>query len=189
MYKFLICIIFTILLNSCIATAIGGGIVATARVYQQDKSMGDILDDSITLARIKSELFKQNYGNIDVVVNQGEVLLTGHVKNHEIRNKIEHIISEIKGVEQVINRIKTGNYDTKASISDKYITVSIKSELLLAKKINSANYSITTSDGIVYLMGIAANRQKIDQVTQIASRVKGVKKVISYIRLNKLDKI
>jgi len=56
----------------------------------------------------------------------------------------------------------------KRFASDAWISTQIESKLLFTKDIKSVNYSVETIDGVVYLMGIAQDREELDAVTQIA---------------------
>jgi len=67
--------------------------------------------------------------------------------------------------------------------SDSWISTQIESKLLFAKDIASVNYSTETIDGNVYLMGVAQNKEELENVAKIASQISGVKKVVSHVRI------
>ncbi len=45
------------------------------------------------------------------------------------------------------------------------------------------NYNIETYDGVVYLMGIARTQAELKEAAERASRVGGVQRVVSYVRV------
>ena len=76
---------------------------------------------------------------------------------------------------------KGANIGTYAK--DTWITTQVKSAMLFRADVYSLNYSVKTVSGIVYLMGIAHNEEELQVITDIASKVDGVKKVVSYVRI------
>ncbi len=76
--------IFLITQSSC-TTLIIGGVVATATaITMQDKSLGNIVDDTTMVIRINKELLKHGlFSSIKVRVSEGRVLLIGNVDTPE----------------------------------------------------------------------------------------------------------
>ncbi|AAW71143.1 BON domain-containing protein [Wolbachia endosymbiont of Brugia malayi] len=178
--------IFLITQSGC-TTLIIGGVVATATaITMQDKSLGNIVDDTTMVIRINKELLKHGlFSSIKVRVSEGRVLLIGNVDTPEKQLTAEKIAWQQKEVKEVINETRvtpiqtTSMFDTTV---DYMITAEIRTRLLGKRNIKSINYSINTVDGVVYLMGIAQNKAELKAVIAIARKVKGVKQVVSYIR-------
>ena len=55
--------------------------------------------------------------------------------------------------------------------------------MLTDKEISEINYSITTENRILYLVGIAKNNKELDKVIEHASNIAGVKKIINLINV------
>ena len=55
--------------------------------------------------------------------------------------------------------------------------------LLADKSIKDVNYTTDVVHGVVYLMGIAQNREEMDRVVAHAQKVNGVKRVENYVVL------
>ena len=84
-------------LCSCAAAALGtAGAVGVAAV--QDKSLGEAVDDATASNQIKSKLLSESanrFGEVDVEVTSGLVLLSGRVDTPEDRVKAEGISLDV----------------------------------------------------------------------------------------------
>jgi osmotically-inducible protein OsmY len=177
--------------SSCAPLVVGGAAAGTGVALAKEKSAGAMVDDTAIWAKIKSAYLQANvnhlFTGVDVKVNEGRVLLAGHVPNAEARIEAVKLAWNERGVKEVINELTISNADTSHKLKnyslDAWITTQVKAKLLLQKDIRSLNYNIDTVDQVVYLMGIAQNQAELDRVTRIASTISHVKKVISYVRI------
>jgi hypothetical protein len=55
--------------------------------------------------------------------------------------------------------------------------------LVLDPDIRGVNYMIETQNGSVYLIGMARSQRELERVTDIARRVRGVRRVVSYVEV------
>ena len=62
-------------------------------------------------------------------------------------------------------------------IDDSAVTTKVKSALLAEKDVNSFDIKVKTFDGTVQLSGFVDSQWQIDKAVQVASAVKGVRKV------------
>lgn len=191
MNKFIF-IILVCLTTSCAPMLIGTGAVTGARIAQQDRTLGDALDDVSIWTRVNNKLFNYSvdklFATVSIKVNEGRVLLTGHVEDPVMKEKASDLAWEVHGVKEVINEIhvyKPGEYkvDIKDYSKDTWVTTKIKSKLLLEKNIKSANYNIKTVNGIVYIFGIAQNQEEIDKIITIIRNIKYVKEIVSHVKI------
>ncbi|MDM8335733.1 BON domain-containing protein [Wolbachia pipientis] len=178
--------IFLITQSSCTPLIIGSVVATATSITMQDKSLGNIIDDTTMVIRINKGLLKHGlFSSIKVKVSEGRVLLIGNVDTPEKQLTAEKIAWQQKEVKEVINEIRvtpiqmTSMLDTTV---DGIITGEIRTRLLGKRNIKSINYSVNTVDRVVYLMGIAQNKAELKAVIAIARKVKGVKQVVSYIR-------
>lgn len=177
-----------LLLAQGCAPVVAGTVATAGTTVAQERTVGHAVDDATINARINSRFVQKDlenlYGNVDVDVTEGRVMLTGAVRNPDTRKEAERISWEVPGVVEVINEIQVTNHQSFQSYAqDSWITTQVKSKLLFTKNIRSVNYGVDTINGVVYLMGIAQNAKELEWVTSIASRVKGVKKVVSHVWL------
>ncbi|NUX01061.1 BON domain-containing protein [Wolbachia endosymbiont of Madathamugadia hiepei] len=180
--------IFLITQSGCTPLIIGS-VVTTATataITTQDKSLGNIVDDTTMVIRINKGLLKHGlFSSIKVKVSEGRVLLIGNVDTPEKQLTAEKIAWQQKEVKEVINEIRVTPMQTTSMLDttvDGMITAEIRTRLLGKRNIKSINYSVNTVDRVVYLMGIAQNKAELKAVIAIARKVKGVKQVVSYVR-------
>ena len=182
-------ILLSILLTHC-AQVVTGTAVKVATVNQEDRSIGEFVDDTIIKTLIKNTYFNQNekiFFNIDVEVSQGRVLLTGTIENIDLKIEATRIAWGVKGVQTVINEIQISNSNNIINFADDLvISTKVKGKLILNENINSLNYSIETVNKLVYIIGIAGSEDERDLVINIAREVYGVEEVIDYITI-KID--
>ena len=164
-----------------------GTAVKVVTVNQEDRSIGEFVDDTIIKALIKNTYFDQNeklFFNIDVEVSQGRVLLTGTIENIDLKIEATRIAWGVKGVQTVINEIQISNSDNIINFADDLvISTKVKGKLILNENVNSLNYSIETVNKLVYIIGIAGSEDERDLVINIAREVYGVEEVIDYITI------
>ena len=188
--RFLFTIIYIILssfwLTNCTQLATGTA-VKMVTVNQEERSIGEFVDDAIVKAIIKNSYFDQNeklFFNIDVEVSQARVLLTGTVENVDLKIEATRIAWGVKGVKTVINEIQISNSDNIINYADDLvISTKVKGKLILDENINSLNYSIETVNKFVYIIGIAISSEERDLVINTAREVYGVEEVIDYISI------
>jgi osmotically-inducible protein OsmY len=181
-------VLSTLLLSSCAPVVIGGG-AAAGYTLSQERNVGEIADDLAIKNHIKSNFAKKSmFTLVGVKVSEGRVLLTGKVTTQLSRLDAARIAWQQPGVREVNNDIiVTNNSEKLAShvATDSRITAEIKSKLLVTKNVNSTNYGFETIDGVVYVLGIAQNSRELDKVISVASKVKGVIKVVNHVRIKK----
>ena len=179
-----LCLLF--IYAGCAQVAVGG-ISKSVLVAKEERTVGTFIDDSIIAAKLKNLYFNQNekiFFNVDVEVNEGRVLLTGTVETSDIRIEATKLAWGVNDVATVINEIQISDNDNILDYADDLvITTKINAKLLLKKEINNLNYNIDTVNKIVYVIGIAQNKNELESVIDIIDSVYGVKEIINYVRL------
>lgn len=178
-----------LLLSACVPVLIGAGAGAVGETAMQERSVGGAVDDTTILAGVKSKFIGRDINHlfhaVAVEVHEGRVLLVGRVLRIEDKQEAERLTWQIEGVKEVINEIEISNDGETAEMfaRDSWITTQIRSQLLVEKNIRSINYVTETVAGTVYLLGIAQDETELNRVKKIASRVQGVKRVVSHVRM------
>jgi len=72
---------------------------------------------------------------------------------------------------------KEAAHDTKVAVSDAWITGKVKSTLLLTRNVDGMEINVDTKDGIVSLKGEVESAAERDRAVELASNIRGVKKV------------
>ena len=183
----LVSLILSTALSGCLAIA-AGGVAGTGYTVAQERSVGSVVDDNAIWTKIKSAFLQHDvndlFGDVNVEVSEGRVLLTGDVRSPQTRVDAVRITWQVSGVKEVINEIQVTDQTTlKNYANDLWIITQVKSRLLLEKNLRSINYSVDCINATVYLMGIAQDQNELNRATIIAGKVKGVKNVISHVRL------
>lgn len=169
-----------LLVSGC---AIGAASVATV----QDKSIGQGVDDSNASTELKSKLFgagPSRFGDVDIEVVDGLALLTGRVDNAYDKQDVERLAKEVRRISSVANELNVApKGGINLGLNDDWIASRVRSSLVGDASVKSLNYNISTYNGIVYLMGTARSEEELRTATQIASLVKGVREVVSYVKV------
>ena len=186
MIKIFISLSILLIYSGCAQVAVGG-ISKSVLVAKEERTVGTFIDDTVIAARLKNLYFNNNekiFFNVDVEVNEGRVLLTGTVETSDIRIEATKLAWGISDVVTVINEIQISDNDNILDYADDLvITTKINAKLLIDKEINNLNYNIDTVNKIVYVIGIAQNKNELANVIDIINSVYGVKEVINYVRL------
>ncbi len=186
MIKIFISLSILLIYSGCAQVAVGG-ISKSVLVAKEERTVGTFIDDTVIAAKLKNLYFNNNekiFFNVDVEVNEGRVLLTGTVETSDIRIEATKIAWGISDVVTVINEIQISDNDNILDYADDLvITTKINAKLLINKEINNLNYNIDTVNKIVYVIGIAQNKNELVNVIDIINSVYGVKEVINYVRL------
>ena len=186
MIKIFISLSILLIYSGCAQVAVGG-ISKSVLVAKEERTVGTFIDDTVIAAKLKNLYFNNNekiFFNVDVEVNEGRVLLTGTVETSDIRIEATKLAWGISEVVTVINEIQISDSDNVLDYADDLvITTKINAKLLINKEINNLNYNIDTVNKIVYVIGIAQNKNELANVIDIINSVYGVKEVINYVRL------
>jgi osmotically-inducible protein OsmY len=177
------------LLSGCGAAglAAGAGAVTGIAAAKEGGLQSSIVDEAVRL-KISDLWFKKDvdmFSKLNLTVNQGRVLITGVVQNPEDRVEAVRLAWQPKGVKQVINEIRVGKAGNIGNYAqDSWISSQIRGKMIFHRDIQSINYSIDAVQGSVYLMGVAQNQEELNRVVRLCQSIKGVKEVISYVKLS-----
>lgn len=152
-----------------------------------DRSAGQVLDDSVINTRIDTALAQESgrlFVDVGTTVFQGRVLLTGSVATRDSADTAARLANGVPGVAQVINEIQvTDDGGFKATATDVTIEAKLKVKLVGNKAIRSANYRWRSVNGVVYLLGLAQDQNEHALVLATVKDTQGVKRVIDHTRM------
>jgi osmotically-inducible protein OsmY len=164
-----------------IAAAGGAGYTANQERGVQGSASDFTIKTNIQNAWMKTDLNLSP--TIDVTVYQGRVLLTGTAANPERKMEAAEIARGIPGVRVVYNEIEVAPYEgVWSSTKDTWISSEVRSRLVFSN-VRSVNYTVETANRSVYLIGSARSQAELDHATDLARRVPGVKRVVSYVEV------
>lgn len=166
-------------LQGCVEMMVGG-VVVGALAATDRRTLGTQTEDrGIELkgeARV-SKLVGED-GHVSVASFNRKVLLTGEVKDEQMKAAVEREVGMIEGVQSIVNDIEVTMLSSLASRSnDALITGKVKASFVDAKDLFANSFKVVTERGVVYLMGRVTEREG-KRAGEIASGISGVRKVV-----------
>lgn len=179
------------LTTSCVEVvvlgSVGGGVAAT-----REKTLKDTQSDLMIASTLSVDFVihgLKNPGNsINFTVNEGRVLLTGIARDPQKALLANKVAWNALGVKEVIDEIelreeKFRARDVSSAFFDYLVTAQVEAKLLTARDVSWPNYKITTVDGSVYLLGVAANDFELQRALTVVSKTRGVDRVVNHVVL------
>lgn len=175
------------LLSGCFFAA-ATATVEGGKAIADERTLGEQMDDATIYTAINRYFVETDSKdlsvNVTVNVRRGRVLLTGNVDKEETVRRATEQAWRARGVQEVINEVKVkpgqGFWN---NASDALIKKNIESRLLVTKDVWVVNYSLDVIDGTTYLIGTCENQGELDRVLAVVRTTKGVKQVVSYLKL------
>ena len=88
---------------------------------------------------------------------------------------------KIKNVKEIADYIVIGKENVIDYLKDTRISLEFRAKLLTDKNISEVNYTSTTENRVLYIIGVSQNQEELDIVLSHASNIAGVKKVINLV--------
>ena len=168
-------------LSACGIFAVGG-VVAGASIMADRRTPGvQAIDKGIELEAnaALSKKFGDN-AHINVSSFNQKVLLTGEVKDSNVKTEAGDYVKAMKNARSVFNELMIGpNSSYTARANDAYLESKIKTQMIFTEKLPSNSMSIIAEGSSIYLMGILTQNEA-DLAKKIASNTNGVKDVYVY---------
>jgi hyperosmotically inducible protein len=125
-------------------------------------------------------------GQVEVVTREGVVYLNGVVDTQEARREAGRVSWRAKGVDGVANDLTVGDRTVGSWIDDVAISSSVKSKLLANSEIRARDIDVSSSQGVVTLIGRVSSSTIKSEVERIARDTKGVTDVNNELLVGKL---
>jgi osmotically-inducible protein OsmY len=193
--KFFIALILASQLSACGVLAVGG-VAAGASIMADRRTPGvQAIDNGIEL-EANAALAKRfgDSAHINVTSFNQKVLLTGEVKDADIKGEASAYVKAMKNARAVFNELIIGPNSTyTARANDSYLESKLKAQMIFTDKLPSNSMSIVAEGSSVYLMGILTQHEA-DLAKKVASNTNGVKDVYVYFDIiseeekNRLEK-
>jgi len=174
-------------LSGCIVPVVGGGAVAGYAVLAEDLSPEQQLRDYATKAEVEAAWGAYDEAlahRLDATVFDGQVLITGRVPDGRMKEEAAQRAQSVKNVRRVFDEAEVGP-DTHFidDARDTWITTQLRGELVADISVKSINYTIKTTDGVTYILGLARTQPELDRVVDHARTVAGVRQVTPLMRV------
>jgi len=166
-------------LTACFPLVVGGAVAGTVAASDRRTFGAQTEDKAIAVkSEVKIPNVTGNAGHVNVNAFNRKVLITGEVRDEEMKAAVEREVKGIEGVVSVVNELEVAGPTSYTSRSnDALITSKVKLSLADAKDISANSFKVVTERGNVYLMGRVTQREG-NQAAEIARGVSGVYKVV-----------
>lgn len=152
------------------------------------------LDESFTdigaNAELKAVLFADrthDYGDVDITIFEGRLMLTGTMKSEQGRQKLIENAWKADGVDQVIDEIIVGDGTSLGQgFEDSRIDATLRAKLIGDGAVKAGNFKASVSKGVVYLIGVTRSDDQLNAALDIARSIGGVEKVVSHVLVKPL---
>lgn len=175
-----------LLTSGCAPAIIGGGAYAV-KSATSERGLGGTFSDIDIQTSINKRWWDHDADmnkRFDLTITEGRVLITGQARDQEQKLAASRLSWEVPGVKEVINEAEVQGSTTIGSFSkDVWITTKLRTLLTFDSEIAGRNYTIDTVKGVIYLMGSARSQEELSRVTNHASNIDGVQRVVSYVRM------
>ena len=171
-------------LQGCVGVVVGGAATAGSAAMQDRGIRGAVSDNAIAL-EINHYWFQRSsslFAAVQTQIYEGRVLVSGAVVDPDMRAEAIKLAWQAKGVREIINEVEvTDEGGLKAYAKDTWTAGELRSRLLFARGVNSANYSLEVVNGTVYLLGVFTDAAEHDRVLGIARSMSNVRRVVSHV--------
>jgi osmotically-inducible protein OsmY len=179
--KLFAAILISVFISGCGVLAVGG-VVAGASVLADRRSPAvQAIDKGIELEA--GNALARRYGDdahINVTSFNQKVLLTGEVKDADIKGQVGAYVRAMKNVRSVFNELVIGPNSTyTARANDSFLESKIKTQMIFTDKLPSNSMAIVAEGSSVYLMGILSQNEAAI-AKKVTSNADGVKDVYVY---------
>lgn len=190
----LVCGTLVTALQGCVGLAVGGAVAASTLAATDRRTLGAQTEDRTIVFKGENRVAKVvgDVGHVNVNSFNRKILLTGEVRDEQMKAAVEREVAGIEGVQSIVNEIEMGFPSSLASRSnDTLITGKVKASFVDAKDLFANSFKVVTERGTVFLMGRVTEREG-QRGAEIAAGVPGVKRVVKvyeYITEDELKKL
>ncbi|MDI6747956.1 MAG: BON domain-containing protein [Rhodocyclaceae bacterium] len=171
--------VFVPFLAGCFGVA-AVGVGAGALVFADRRQAETIATDEGIKIRASNRV-AEKYGsraNVNVTSYNRTVLLTGEAPDAAAKAEIETIVAAVPNVKAISNELQIGPATTLSQrANDSFITSKVKARFIDANQFAANHIKVVTENSMVYLMGLATQREA-NAAVEIARTTAGVHKVI-----------
>jgi len=167
------------LLNACFPI-VAGGMLTGALVASDRRTSATLLVDKEIIIRVENRISAKFKDDAHINVNSFNriVLLTGEVKNEEVRLGVEQIAKDAENVRSVVNEsaaVIVSSFADRAR--DTYLADKIRARYVTDGHIQASLVSTIVERQEAYLMGLVTPGEG-EEAARVASNTSGVLKVV-----------
>ena len=177
--KAVLCVALLSSLQGCVAV-VAGAAVSGAMATADRRTLGAQTEDKAIAVKAEARMGSVvgDAGHVNINSYNRKVLLTGEVRDEEMKRAVEKEVRSITNVDNVMNElIVAGPSSYTSRSSDTLITSKVKLSLADKKTVSANSFKVVTERGNVYLMGLVTQREG-NIAADVAQGVSGVMKVV-----------
>jgi len=170
-------------------TLVGGGLLALAGCASSTVPKGTQHDDSGITSVIEASLEandKVKARQVEVQTRESLVYLTGVVDTEEARREAGRVAWRTQGVDGVVNDLTVGERTVGSWVDDVMISSKVKSKLITNSEIEAGDIDVSSSQGVVSLIGRVTSQQIKSDAERIARATSGVTDVNNELLVGKI---
>jgi osmotically-inducible protein OsmY len=174
-----LCGTVAISLQGCVEMAVGTAVIGTLAATDR-RTFGAQTEDKTILLKGEGRVKRLvgDAGNVNVTSFNRKVLLTGEVRDEQMKAAVEREVADIQNVQSIVNELAIMPPSSLSSRSnDTLITGLVKASFVDAKDVYVNAFKVVTERGVVYLLGRVTQREG-QLAAEIASTTRGVQRVI-----------
>ncbi len=146
-----------------------------------DSGITDVLHESLTANdKVKAR-------QVDIETREGVVYLTGVVETEDARREAGRVAWRTEGVRGVVNDLTVGEMTVGSWLDDVMISSKVKSKLIANSEIKAADIDVSSSQGVVTLIGRVSSSLIKSDAERIARGTKGVTDVTNELLVGKIQ--
>ena len=175
-----LCGMLAVSLQGCFGLAVGGAVMGTLAATDRRTLGAQTEDKAIALkaANRVAGLPGGDSNHVNVSSFNRKVLLTGEVRDAQVKAAAEREAAAVEGVESVVNElVVAGPTNFSARSNDSLLTGKVKASFVDDKVVYANSIMVVTERSVVYLMGRVTPSEGA-RAASIASGVAGVQKVV-----------
>lgn len=169
-------------------SVVGAGLLVLAGCTSSMVSRGTRHEDSGITSMIRTSLEvndKVKARQVDVSTVEGVVYLSGVVDTEESRREAARVAWRTEGVHGVVNDLTVGERTVGSWVDDVVISTKVKSKLIADTEIKAADIDVSSSQGVVTLIGRVSSQTIKTEAERIARRTAGVSDVHNELLVGK----
>lgn len=184
-YILLLCLYFCGCSNAFSTIMMSKNVYDIYGLSVDERHLYDIVKDRAIITKIQLFIANQKITKllrIGVESFYGHVYLIGQYEHEESKNSIINYVKNLQGVRAVSTYLLPKNRSSCSSANDLRLVASVKSALLANKTIWGSDIHVHSVQCQVVLVGIVGQRLQKDLAISEVKKIRGVKKIISFIR-------
>jgi hyperosmotically inducible periplasmic protein len=145
--------------------------MTTKSTRQSDSGVTSVIKESLE----GNEKVKAR--QVEVQTREGVVFLTGVVDTEEARREAGRVAWRTEGVDGVVNDLTVGERTAGSWVDDVMISSKVKSKLIANSEVKAGDIDVSSSQGVVTLIGRVSSATIKDTAERVARGTSGVKDV------------